>query len=308
VLNSSSVLDTASMNTTRLCTSPLTRHISYFLFPLLTFLPFLCALNTPLKAQQQSNVVVQPDCIASFVLSGVGTQQINNLAAGCVNWSMSYSSTGFSALNIVVQTAPDAGGGVPGSWSTFTAVTGSNPSTVTTSTVSTYGGTTYFPFVRVDVTSVTGTGKITGTLYGYKNSAGGSGGGGGPSSDVVITNVPLPVTLTNALPCQDASKNHASLPIVITTSGTLQIVPAVGGEAITICSISFLGSSAANFTLEYGTGSSCGTGTTAITGAYNTALGIALDQYNITLPTSAALCLVTSASTTAGGVITFSQN
>jgi hypothetical protein len=281
------------------------RHSSLLLLRLSLVLFLICVLNTPMAAQQQSNVVVQPDCIATFVLSGVGTTQINNLGAACINWTMSYSSTGFSALSIVVQEAPD-NGGVPGSWVTFTPVTGSNPSTVITSGTSTYG--VYFPWVRVDVTLATGTGKITGTLYGYKNGAGGGGGGGGPSSDVVVTNTPLPVTLTNALPCQDASKNHASAPVVITSSGTIQLVAAVGGEAITLCSISFLGNTAANFTLEYGTGSSCATGTTAITGAYNTALGIALDQYNITLPTSAALCLVTSATTTAGGVVTYSQN
>jgi len=135
----------------------------------------------PAQAQQQSNVIVQPDCITTFTFVATGSQQINNLGAACINWTVSYSSTGFSALSLVIEDAPDSTG-APGSWVTFagTVKTGINPNTATTSASTVFVG--YFPWMRARLASITGTGKVTGTLYGWKNSSGaiaGSGGGGG---------------------------------------------------------------------------------------------------------------------------------
>src|SRR5438105_3965383 len=74
----------------------------------------------------------------------------DNRTAGCTTWQLTYNSYTYSALSILVQTAPNAAGGVPGSYSTFTAVSGSNPNTATTQAVTTFGGpTSYFPWVRV---------------------------------------------------------------------------------------------------------------------------------------------------------------
>jgi hypothetical protein len=97
--------------------------------------------------------------------------------SGCTTWQIVYNSATYSALSIVVQTAPNAAGGVPGSWSTFTAVTGINPNTATTEAVSTFGGpTSYFPWLRVQLTSATGAGTISGRLYGWRIPAVSSGG------------------------------------------------------------------------------------------------------------------------------------
>ena len=270
-----------------------TAYLTRVLRPFLLLLPFcfVCALN----AQQQQNVVVQPDCIATFVLSGVGTQQINNLGAGCINWTVSYSSTGFSGLSLVVQDAPDSAG-VPGAWVTFAGTTtGSNPNTSTTSATTTLVG--YYPWMRVNVTSATGVGKITGTLYGYKNAAGGGSGGGGGGS----------TTVTNFTTCQNGTDTIQSAAISISGSGLTQIVAASGAKVITICHLSVLANASTNITIEYGTGSNCGSGTTVVSGAYQAAFGIALDSLNVALPASQALCLNSSASVTAGGLVTFVQ-
>lgn len=101
----------------------------------------------------------------------------------CNTWVLVLSSTGFSAQSTVVETAPDVAG-VAGSWSTFTATTGSNPTTTTTSSYAKFEG--YPAWVRISLSSATGTGRIKGRLYGYRYNSSrvfdSSGGGGGAPS------------------------------------------------------------------------------------------------------------------------------
>ncbi len=131
------------------------------------------------RALYSQNVVVQPDCVSNVTFTAAGNiQQFKNVGVFCVNWTFSYSNNGFSALNVIVETAPGSTT-TPGSWSTFgSATTGSNPNTATTSAVTTWTGQ-YFPWMRVRLASKTGTGTLTGILYGYKNGTARNGGGGG---------------------------------------------------------------------------------------------------------------------------------
>lgn len=115
-----------------------------------------------------------PDCSLPLNIPTGSTVPFNvgpfdNRTAGCTTWQITYNSTGFSALSIIVQTAPN-NAGVPGSWSTFTPIApSSNPNTATTQAVSTFGGaTSYFPWLRVQLSSKTGTGTISGRLYGWR--------------------------------------------------------------------------------------------------------------------------------------------
>jgi hypothetical protein len=54
--------------------------------------------------------------------------------------------------------------------------------------------------------------------------------------------------------------------VTLSGSGLTQILAASTGKKITVCHISAGFASGVNFQLEYGTGASCGTGTTAVTG------------------------------------------
>lgn len=89
-----------------------------------------------------------------------------NTLTQCTAWYLSYSSEGFSALSIQLESAPQVYGGV-GTFVAFqgTTVTGSNPSTTTTS--DSYSATGYYPYVRVNLLSITGTGSINATLHGW---------------------------------------------------------------------------------------------------------------------------------------------
>ncbi len=138
----------------------------------------LLLLLIPLILQAQNTQ--RPDCflpvnvpVGSVLPFNIGP--FDNRTAGCTTWSFVYNSYTYSALSIVVQTAPNVSAGVPGSWSTFTANTGSNPATNTTSGVATFGGiTSYFPWLRIQLTSATGAGTISGELYGWRIPAAGS--------------------------------------------------------------------------------------------------------------------------------------
>ena len=122
--------------------------------------------STPVHGQ--TTVLEQPDCQVFFTLtaSGNGTR-IDNRYTGCTFWSVSFNNTGFSALTLAVQSAPNSSG-VPGTFVTFagTTVSGSNPSTSTTS--ASWIGTGYYPFVRVNLSGTTGSGTVSGNLYGWR--------------------------------------------------------------------------------------------------------------------------------------------
>lgn len=111
----------------------------------------------------------KPDCSLVFTFTTVTSgSPFDNRGAGCTTWTLTYNNTGFSALSLLVQTAPN-NGGAPGSWSTFTPTAGANPNTTTTQNVTQFGGpTSYFPWLRIQLTSKTGTGQISGQLYGWR--------------------------------------------------------------------------------------------------------------------------------------------
>ena len=150
----------------------------------------LCLLPIGLLAQ---NTTVKPDCdipLPPFTASGQSTSNLtcgHNLQ-GIVNWVLVYSNTGFSAISLVVQSAPDVAG-APGSWGAFGGTvlsstqyvgsSGINPNTAITSASTGFAG--YFPWIRVSLTSTTGSGSVSGHLYGFLNSTLAKAGGGGDS-------------------------------------------------------------------------------------------------------------------------------
>jgi hypothetical protein len=139
-------------------------------------------------APAQTQTKLAPDCSASFQLSAIGTAaQFDNRTVSsatgvpCRYWTISYYVDGFSGVSLVVQSAQD-NNGVPGSWSTFggTVVNGINPNTATTSATTDLNG--YFPWMRVNLTSVTGSGALRGVLNGYRTTGTTIAGGGGMGS------------------------------------------------------------------------------------------------------------------------------
>lgn len=114
-----------------------------------------------------------PDCKVDFVLTGASTATVlDNRGTFCDSWTVAYYSVGFtSTLSLLVQAAPATTTGVPGSWATFggTVLAGANPLT------SVVGGTLkldgFYPFLRINLSSLTGSGTVRGRLYGWRSAA-----------------------------------------------------------------------------------------------------------------------------------------
>lgn len=112
------------------------------------------------------------------------TLPINNSAIGCVGFSFTYNSEGFSVISINLQTSPKfLGGQASGTWSTFggTATTGTLPMSGTSQ--GTYIGYGYYPFIRINLATATGTGSVDVQFQcwksiSYASTLGGGGGGG----------------------------------------------------------------------------------------------------------------------------------
>ena len=168
----------------------------------------LLALCLALPAFGQTYTFVNPDCIIPFSFTAIGATitvsgGIGDIRQqGCDVWSMTYSVSGFSAVNISLQSAPNAAG-FPGSWTTFsgqTLINGtSNPNTSTTTSTFTQL-TGYQPWARVSLNTATGSGIVTGVAFGWRiPSASGSGSGGGGTSNVAIVSPLGPQTAATSV-------------------------------------------------------------------------------------------------------------
>lgn len=127
-----------------------------------------------------------PDCQLANNFTSTGNsasmQATTGAANGCATFRLTFWSTGFTGYTISLQGSQDN--------ATFADITttadileGSNPTVWTSSsTDNSVVIRAYFPYYRVHVNSVTGTGSIHATLFGYKGTSAdptGSGGGGG---------------------------------------------------------------------------------------------------------------------------------
>ncbi len=203
----------------------------------------LCLLALLLGTAQAQVTSIRPDCFQFFTFTVPANSLVfDNRSAGCPYFAIAYSSNGFTVESLVVQVAPDAGG-TPGTWATYTAATGINPNTAITQAFSTFTG--YFPWVRVQLTSKTGTGSIQGVLYGWKTNAqviAATGTTACPGTVAVPCVVVGPiaqggdVSTTHPVVIQgiDYLNNHGVVPEVDTSTGGLlhQNVPNSLGDAI----------------------------------------------------------------------------
>ena len=118
--------------------------------------------------------VPRPDCIIDITLTAAGQTAggqgtCGNNVNGVYEWRLTYKSTGFTAISLLVRSAPPDVNGVctAAVWVAFAGtVVGVNPNTATTQNTASFTG--FYPCVSVILTSVTGTGTVTGQLYGCR--------------------------------------------------------------------------------------------------------------------------------------------
>lgn len=261
------------------------------------------------RAQVSTSTQVAPDCqfpinvtAVTGVIVNVPAAGYDNRFIGCQYWMVEYTTvavggsiTGISLQNGITPLLLT-------DWS-GTVVTGINPntalyatSTYSTGCVSGSACTTPNAYIRLKINpNLNGT--ITGVVYGWKSNPSSIGGSGGGSSGCVGT---------QTTPCITQIFCPNNVNVGLSGSGLTQILAASGTKKITVCHISAGFASGVNFQLEYGTGTNCGTGTTAVTGVYQTIQGIALDT-PFTLPASQALCVNLGSAVAGGGILVYAQ-
>lgn len=103
-----------------------------------------------------------------------------------------------------------------------------------------------------------------------------------------------------------------SAAINISTATTTQLVALSGSTKIYVTAYNFEAAGTDAVTLEYGTGSNCGTGTTILTGAYNLtaqsgiSFGSGLGPV-LVVPAGNALCALTTAAVQLSGAVAYTQ-
>jgi hypothetical protein len=249
----------------------------------------------------QTTFSINPDVGFDFgPLSATGTVQLpfSVEGLGIRYWNFEYKSTGFTGVSLQLEGAPDSSN-APGTFVIMpgTVYSGTNPATSTT------GGfmgmyvleSNTAVWIRVHVTSLTGTGSIHGRVYGYRNFPG--------------CTVPCQIAGQGPIGPVVPTFGTSSTPLSLSSSGLTQIIALSGSTQIRLTHISLSFASAVDFQLEYGTGSACGTGTTALTGVYKGILTIVLSFTldPLLVPAGQALCVNLGSSVTGGGLAKYAQ-
>jgi hypothetical protein len=259
---------------------------------------FLFALlSAPLFAQPAI-----PDCLIQiFQATATGVSaSFDNRGFVCQDWTVTIFFQGFSAASAELDSAPD-NNGVAGVFAVFnagTTVSGTNPNTVFTQKAASFTVTGYFPWLRLNVTSLTGSGTITVTAFGFR--------------PIAFT---LPKTTTQTANITQIGGNavtscNAQALFNFSTSGNVQLVALSGTNRILICHYDVVFASAVDFKLTYGTGSNCASGTTDLTGLKKSILADAEDYSTFSpliVPAGNALCGNESANVAGGFTIIYAQ-
>ncbi len=128
---------------------------------------------TIMYAQQPTPVTPTAKCVIPFTFTTSGTHMpsttgYDNRQTGCDTWTLQYSSTGFSVVSLLVESAPALSNNPPGTPNTYVTFAGSvssgiNPNTAITQAESTFSG--FYPWMRITLTA-TGVGRVVGVLIG----------------------------------------------------------------------------------------------------------------------------------------------
>jgi hypothetical protein len=110
--------------------------------------------------------------------------------------------------------------------------------------------------------------------------------------------------------CTTSAKS--SVAVSITTATTTQLVALSAGKKVYACGFAATFGASSTLALEYGTGSACGTGTTALTGVLTPGTGVAVVTGNgsatvATTPAGNALCALTTGTGGIYGILTYVQ-
>lgn len=126
---------------------------------------------------------------------------------------------------------------------------------------------------------------------------------------------PAPTSLcftTNGANCVPGIQASNSAPITAVTATTTQIVALIAGKKIYVTSFDLVSTAANTVQFVYGTGTNCGTGTTALTGVYGMSTFTVITKGDgvgtiLFVPAGNAFCVVTGQAVQLSGSVSFAQ-
>ena len=283
-----------------------------------------------LHGQPIQQVSVPPDCQIFFAFTTAGQTSplapnpgLDNRTLGCTTWNFYYVVSGFTGVDIRLESAVN-NNGTPGAYGTGfpvqqNVITGSNPSTNTTGGFLWVVGSN--AWVRVRLFSKTGTGVINGAAYGWRiPSASVSGlaplpsnvnvsdwGGAATSLGQKTASASVPVTIASDQPPLQVSTicNQQAL-FNLSASGNTRIVTGTALENIYVCHLSFSTGAAEDVKLTQGTGATCAASTADLTGLYSSITAMVLQPLgSLVVGTGLDLCLNQTGAQALGGIVTY---
>lgn len=290
----------------------------------------LLASMTPVSHAQNVGIPANsapPDCIIGPVTVFVtgASVSLDNRFSGCTTWTLyEYGNTATASVSVQLEEAPDntpAGtalgiAGTPGSFVIWPAADLGQQSLMPLTAITSDQSSAFefFPWVRVNVTTLTGAGgDVTYMAFGYRPRFGADASANGVAS-----------TLTNSSdPCQSPAISKSSFALNIVAAGTTQPVAPSGATSVYVCGGSFTigasGTTADTIQFITGTGATCGASTVTNTGTYgsgtatatNPDIAVTLIASSGTVFKSAAgsgLCIVAAGTTVSiQGVVSYVQ-
>lgn len=266
---------------------------------------------------------VAPDCVLPFSVTvaqaaGAGVRKptagfsnkVNGTTLPCTTWALNYQAPVLvTALTVELDSAPDSAG-VAGTWGAFAGTVVQNVANPTSTIPNDFLVRQGSPaWVSVKLSGATGSGTITGAIYGWiVPPVGLSSVTFSPSGtqDVNIKTVGGVAVPDSSVPT--LSMCPLSAVFNTSSSGNVQIVAASGSTVVYICEISFAANAASDIKLTTGTGAACGTGTADLTGLYKSVSAVTLDPLGaLRGPAGSAICINQSVANTLGGTISFAQ-
>lgn len=168
----------------------------------------LAVLLAPhVHAQATGNATIQPDCLIPFTFTAAGSFPAtpvtggagDNRTKGCAAWTLMYQNTGMTSVSVTLQSGSSVSTTV--SWGSFAGTISSgyvNPIVSDTGgSLQATNGTADISWVRVNV-AATGTGTLTGVLYGFRLSSAAVTGGSGGTCNGLLGDVTGPCAATIA--------------------------------------------------------------------------------------------------------------
>jgi hypothetical protein len=256
----------------------------------------LAALS--MLAQQPIN----PDCsIQLFNATATGTSgNLDNRGFNCVDWTVTIQFRGFTGASVELDSAPD-NNGAPGAFTPFggSVITGANPTTVFVQNSATATMTNFFPWLRLNITSLTGAGSINVIAAGFR-----------PIGFPLLKSGAVSASNITQIGGFNVSACNQQAIFNFSVAGNAQLIAASGSNRILICHYDVAFASAVDFKLTYGTTANCAAGTTDLTGLKKNIVTDAEDYgpfSPLIAPASQGVCGNSSAVVAGGLTIIFAQ-